>query len=619
MNRFFFLQLGVVLVLPQLAWSQSTASAGFAPSAQTVQGVTVRLTHAQWQPMTTVLGRAPGVFIPDQVLVVSGTVSGGPAVPLPVGSTEMDYVTASVIGPQGEKLHGLPLRDGSGWYFAGLDPRWNTAHIEIEHHDPAAARGAAFGNFPGIATFSQIAVPLLNGPPVTVGQTQTTVHGTRITLEKIRLRQINFTTETSNQMQLLLTWEPSAAQPDTRVRFTLDGQVQADNGDIIGSVQGDGSESNTLDSYRDRRAAKYTGTPFTLNLHLTKPPAANVKTLTISANYWEVAPSLRSEAAFTHFLFPLALKSVTAPSHTSHQTPVVSRKQGDLLAVVEDVRPQYNQEMVRLWLHDALPQNRERSWWIAQASVQDPKTGQQQSVFLPSTQSRGRGGPPMPDYRLFWKSNGEPLGPTDAGYRVEFSPSQFSNHPASVTLSLALELRHQMRYAFDLPNLPVPPAGAPLRVNSRAMVSGLGTFEAVAITLFDPVHPLQTRLGNAINAGQGHSGMALVLKYTPERADAMPPVGSLLLDEMTTRDLPGSVHSREEVATPIWADVVDQETGPRSAQTASPPTYFVTLPLLPAPAGKTVFTLHLAFDQVLVSDRQGVALTIPVVYPHPGS
>ncbi len=338
--------------------------------------------------------------------------------------------------------------------------------------------------------------------------------------------------------------------------------------------------------------------------------------LTVSANYWESAPALRRAAAFTRFIFPLALARLAPPLHSAPRPPVATQQRGDLLAFVEDVRPQYSQENVRLWLHDAQPQNTERSWWIAQASVQNPQTGQQISVFLPSPPRRGRGGDPQPDYRLYWKANGEPLGAKDAGYRLDFGPSQFQPPPASVTLNLALELRRRTRYAFDLPDLPVPAAEAPLPVSRRAVVPGLGAFEAEAILRFTPDHPLQTGFGRGVDAGQGQAGMALALKFTPERPDAPPPNGSLLLGELTTRDLPGSEQSRVEDAAPIWANLVDQSG--RADPASVPKTYFVTLLLLPAPAGKTSFTLHAAFDQILVTDRRGVALTVPVVSAPPG-
>ena len=435
----------------------------------------------------------------------------------------------------------------------------------------------------------------------------------------MRLRAVNFGgTEPSDQMEILLAWQPPAARPDTHVRWTLDGQVAEENGASLGSDSGYGGEGNTLDSYRDRQTAKYAGTPFTLNLRLTRPPATGAKALSVSANYWEAAPALRKSAALTQFTFPLSLAHVTPPAHSAHKAPVATQQRGSLLAVAEDVRPQHSQENVRLWLHDTQPQNWARSWWIAQASVQNPQTGQQQSVFLPAPPRRGRGGDPQPDPRLYWKADGEALGSNDAGYRLDFGPGQFQPRPATVVLNLALELRQRIRYAFDLADLPVPAPGAPLPISRRAAVAGLGTFEAVAIMLFDPAHPLLTHFGNGIDAGQGPSGMALALKFTPEKSDAPPPDGSLLLGEMTTRDLPASEQAREEAAAPFWANLVDQTSRGRPDPTSLPKVYFVTLPLLPAPAGKTAFTLHAAFDQILVTDRRGVMLTLPVVAAPPG-
>ncbi len=140
MKQLFFL-LGALLALPQAAWPQTPV--GFALQAQTVQGVTIRLTQARWQPLAQIMGFAPGVFEPGQALVVSGTVSGDPAATLPDGKTQMDFVSATLLGPQGQRLHGWPLSDGGGWRFDGLDPRWPAARLQFERTDPVGAPGAA--------------------------------------------------------------------------------------------------------------------------------------------------------------------------------------------------------------------------------------------------------------------------------------------------------------------------------------------------------------------------------------------------------------------------------------------------------------------------------------------
>lgn len=305
---FFLLLIGVLLIGTTAAWSQQSL---LLPQAQTFHGVTVHLAQVQWQPLAKVMRDRPGIVDPYEALVIIGKVHSGSS--LPPGKTETDFLTVSLLGPQGQRLHGYPLLDQSGWYFSSPDPQWKSVIVQFEFSDPSDAPGADFGNFQGSAAFRHVASPPLNGPPVTVHQTQATAHGTQITLEKIRLRELHFGAEVSDQMQLLLTWKPPSTRPATRIRFTLDGHIEEENGGFVEDGQGDGSEANGLDSFQDRQTTTYTGTPFTLNLHLMRLPANGIKMLNVSVNYWELAPELRRPAAFTDFVFPISLALLKPP------------------------------------------------------------------------------------------------------------------------------------------------------------------------------------------------------------------------------------------------------------------------------------------------------------------
>ncbi len=590
-----------LLLLAGAAGSGQAQSPSNHPStvSQTIRGVTVQLTDLQWSPFDP--PNSPVPFFKEFYLsyrVFDTRLSQ----PLPTQKSLLDDITAiTAVSPDGRLLPNpgsgmVRNRDGATVsrysYWENVDPRWPLVAVDVDFIDPAAPLRAS-GRFAGPVTITGIPVPVESDKITPVHAEATTVLGTKIVVEKVKVSPGAKEYQTTFVFRVV----PAPDAPDLQFIFSSGGKVIDDTGARVNptgvGIAGGGDLLEPQLPYQSQ----------TRSVGVAGVPSAGAKTLTLTLDVNESSEQLKEDHWFRHFhlLVPMRLLD---PSGRRPYSSLAAVEGKQVAATLESLTPQQSRYRTRFTFQD--------------------RTHSGLTWRLDAVRGKDDAGNPLTSSptgtAFFWKADGSPLAKNEDSEEVVLGAPGEPNGPFGVAApkpakTLALEadvsaVREQY-HVLDFPKIPIPAPGQ-FRVLNRAVQDASGARLILRkIGAYSPDAPLPGLNFSDLSKPPYYlspppTGIAVVLAEPPD------PKGKTDFDfTVVAANDPFRRHlGREDGLTEVSApgDLV----GPGPSISPNVPARVRTFFFRAASLGAATFNLRMGYDAVIHLNRHET-LVFPAV------
>lgn len=595
-----FSQASAALLLTSFAGSvpaQVPVSSQPLETNQTIRGVTIQLTDIQWSPFDP--PNSPLPFF--KMFYLKYHVTDKLAPPLPNSKSLLDFVTqVTAVGPNGDLLFSSGSgeeRNSSGAatsrssYWSDIDPRWPGVGVDVDFVDPAAPP-RAIGHSGAPITIANIPVPAEFDKVTPIHAEATTVLGTKVIVEKVKVAQA------AHQTTFVFRVVPDPAASDLQFRFSTGSKVTDDTGAKL-SPHGGGSAGggDLLDS-------KSSFNPEISSVVINDVPSPGATTMTLTLDATESSEALKQDRWFRHFHLLIPLKLLDA----SFRRPflflgTVRGKQ--VTGTLETIIPREKRYLARFTLQDLTHSG--MTWKLSAVRGKD-ETGS------PLT------GKPYSGTGPYWKTDGSPLGPDENASEVVLGAPGEPNGPYSVavpkpvqTLTLEADVSavRDDYSVLDFAKIPIPAPGQVTVLNRIVKDESGARLVLREIGVYSPGHPLPGIIASkAPYAGAiPPSGIVVVLAELPD------PKGRSLFDfaVVAANDPLGRHLGREDG---LWQFSQIGDTLSRVPATPVDSARVRTIFFRTASAGAATFNLRMG-REIITDLNRHETLTFPAVAAPP--
>jgi hypothetical protein len=490
-----------------------------------------------------------------------------------------------------ELLRSRGVENGIAWWD-GIDPRWRKVTVEFEVAKLGAPPGAT-GRFAQQLVFDKVPLPTTVGQPLEVNRTLETKHGGQIVLEKVLLQKT--TPDAPSLLYLVIRTVAPPDVPDLDMRLSLEPSGVSDD---------KGTNLTPRFFVFPRRAPQEYGAKREM-IEVTEPPAFDARSVNVTMNVRELAPSLKQPQWFQHVRFdldPSGLKPDTSAAEPPPALAVAATESVEVAVQKIKTRPRPAGSAgiwheLEFWLTSKEPLT-SGQWTIEKVEAQDDAGNK---YFFDKFNVKP----------LVWAPDGSVARRSSMGYRVTMPSVGGQGDPTKLSLRVEVRPLRVIRHEIEYSQVPIPPVGQILPVRLAKSTESGAKLILWKLGHFTPEHPVPTgtkyvwpEMASALLPWW--SGVAAVFEYRPAPGDDVQ--GTLQTIEATDnngtninfgRPLRGPQGATSYLGS-TWKDALKLED--------TPPGQWFTVYWTPAVASKNINLRMLVAQDIAGGENESVSL-----------